>query len=672
MLFVSCAAMALAGNAAASPVFMLQFGSFETRAEAEAQAQAIATKHGGIVTKYPTSIREITMPPDNLKVYRTQAGPLPTRDAAQTVCAQLASQGDECYVVETMMASPPPSSPMSAPSVVSTAPPAAPEVKAALPPKLPQTTPTPGADVSAAPSAPSVSLTPPAPAHTPTSLTPSVAAVADAPVAPSATPPTADVPSAKESMNQAMDEAARKTGKDLVSGNVPNTRIDASSSSMLATPGVDPTAPPPARPVEQDSPSLWSWLIGDDEEEEPKPIPDAAPVAAPVDAVVTSQPSTAENAPPVTRGDALASLPPPSPVLASEAAPKTDPAPDQISPLAVAPSISAEKPLPSFPPPPAPLPPSANAPVNPVTTSMPVVITPAAPALPSPALPTPGAPESTGTLIVVPLAPSVQGTPGGVQVGEAQRVPLSDAEKIPPAPAEFPASVIGVNEAADSSTRSPFVPPSSAVPQKTLWAQIQYFDDQQTALAFWDAYRKLHPDFPAVRVRVTSSLAALQRRDERVTLRIGPFAAQGFVRMLCKHVESTDDSLFDKNLECGSIVDLGASANAYAPRERTAQQVLTAARYALDHPGDTAATSYWVQLGSYASYRFAQDAWKMAKTKHQDVLGDMGYQIKSPSQGSANKPVFRLQVGPYRSQIAAKEVCSRIKVNQGECLVLRR
>ena len=142
--------------------------------------------------------------------------------------------------------------------------------------------------------------------------------------------------------------------------------------------------------------------------------------------------------------------------------------------------------------------------------------------------------------------------------------------------------------------------------------------------------------------------------------------------MLCKYVESTDDSLFDKNLECGSIVDLGASANAYAPRERTAQQVLTAARYALDHPGDAAATSYWVQLGSYASYRFAQDAWKMAKTKHHDVLGDTGFQIKSPSQGSANKPVFRLQAGPYRSQIAAKEVCSRIKVNQGECLVLMR
>ncbi|MFN7185302.1 MAG: SPOR domain-containing protein [Alphaproteobacteria bacterium] len=657
---------------ASAPVFMLQFGSFETRSEAEAQAKAIATKHGGIVAKYPTSIREITMPPDNLKVYRTQSGPLTTRAAAQTVCAQLASQGDECYVVETMMASPPPSAPMSAPSVVSAVPPAAPEVKAALPPKLPLATPTPGGDVSAAPSASSATLTPPAPTHTSTPLT-SPEPVTN--VASGASPPAVDTPSTEELMNQAMDEAAGQTPKESDPANIPKTRIDASSSSLLATPGVDPTAPPPARPVEQDSVSLWAWLTGDDEEDNPKPKPAAAPVAAPVDAVVTTLPRAADNNAPATNGDALAALPPPSPASASDVVPAPVPATPQISPLAVASAPTQVKALPSFPPPPPPLPASANVPVNPVTTPIPLVSAPASAALPSPVLTTPGAPESTGTLstgtlIVVPMSPSIQGTPGGVQVGEAQRVPLSDAEKILPAPMELPAPVVGVNEATDA-TNAPFVPPSSVAPQKTLWAQIQFFENQQEALAFWDAYRKSHPDFPAVRVRVTSPLSALQRGDDRVTLRVGPFAAQGFVRMLCKYVEATDEGLFDKNMECGSIVDLGASASAYAPRERTAQQVLTAARYAADHPGGMAATSYWVQLGSYASYRAAQEAWKMAKTKHNDVLGDTGFQIKTPSQGSA-KSIFRLQTGPFSSQIAAREVCSRIKVNQGQCLVLVR
>ncbi len=83
---------------------MLQFGSFETRDEAEKRLSEVTSKHSAEIGKLTASIREVKLPPDNLTVYRTQAGPVADRAAAQTICAQLANTGDECYIVQTAMA----------------------------------------------------------------------------------------------------------------------------------------------------------------------------------------------------------------------------------------------------------------------------------------------------------------------------------------------------------------------------------------------------------------------------------------------------------------------------------------------------------------------------------------------------------------------------------------
>lgn len=98
------ASLLMAGNALAAPVFMLQFGSFESREEADSKLVQLQAKHSGVLAGKDSGIREVSLPPDNLTVYRTQAGPFSTRGEAQSVCAQLASNGDECYVVETAMA----------------------------------------------------------------------------------------------------------------------------------------------------------------------------------------------------------------------------------------------------------------------------------------------------------------------------------------------------------------------------------------------------------------------------------------------------------------------------------------------------------------------------------------------------------------------------------------
>lgn len=89
-------------SAVPATAFMLQFGSFESAKEANARIAALKAKHGGLIGNFPSRVVEVALP-DNLTVYRTQSGPVPSRADAQSICAQLASNGDECYVVETAM-----------------------------------------------------------------------------------------------------------------------------------------------------------------------------------------------------------------------------------------------------------------------------------------------------------------------------------------------------------------------------------------------------------------------------------------------------------------------------------------------------------------------------------------------------------------------------------------
>jgi len=673
-------------------VFMLQFGSYETKDEAEDKLKSIGTKHGGMLTKYPPLIREIVMPPDNLTVYRTQAGPVGTREDAQGVCSQLASQGDECYVVETAM--------------VGTGTPAPAMQQAGIVPL-----------VDDSKIIPTDSR--PIPSRDPDNLK-AIEKVAK-PMS----------PEAKVAMNQEMDRAAQINEPALAA---PAPRIH--SNAQLA----GATQTPEAATAEKEG-SFWSWLGGDDEDDAEAVAAYEAKVraereaeatrmrAAPVDSVATLD--TTPPAPPAP-AVALSALPTgaglkpmaqmqPLPQLNGSAPTATEVALN-AAPLAPAPE--------SFAPPAPVLAPEGANPVIPATPEAPVdaylgnsgiklpppppptnmadretlarpVVAPLAPietqpvapvqGVPAPVLAVPVAPESTGSITsnTLPPAPFKKGTsvpPGGgenfsrpddggeVQVGEAQRVPLTQAQQLAPmesvSPIEPAAKVIGVNEAPEVADNTPPPPPATAVEppssmanQKTLWAHIHYFPDQQAALSFWDGYRNAHPDFPVVRVRTTSSLIAQQQGDMRVALRIGPFAQQGFINILCNSVRTSNPQL-----QCGAITDMGASSNAYAPRDRFAQTAAQAARYA----NNTAKTAsgFWVQLGTFPTTGAAELAWEDAKTQHGDALSDMDASITSPEQGSQAQQVFRLRTGPFNTQMAAKDVCSRVKVNSGTCLVV--
>lgn len=129
--------------------------------------------------------------------------------------------------------------------------------------------------------------------------------------------------------------------------------------------------------------------------------------------------------------------------------------------------------------------------------------------------------------------------PGDVKVEEAKRVPLT--ETLTPLPTPVPAPVS--------------LSPSATIGEKTLWAQIGQFSDNQSALAFWDHYRQMHPDFPVVRVRTVSSLQ--HGSNNMVSLRVGPFARNASINSLCF-------SLSEQPVRCGKSLDLGVAASPYA------------------------------------------------------------------------------------------------------------
>jgi hypothetical protein len=487
----------LAASAQAAPVFMLQFGSFESKEEADKRLAELKTQHTGVLKSLPSGIREVSLPPDNLTVYRTQAGPLNSREEAQGVCAQLASNGDECYVVETAMLTPltPPSTQVAA---AETPAPAAATEAAPLPSPTLATSMGSGSTVSPQ-AAPPITMSAVAPRDPQNEQ---MIARATTPMA-AGVSPASSTSTVSPEMQSAMDKAA--------------------SQQASVEANLTPTQPAPA----------------------PLPVPMAATAPAPV----------AAEAPPAA----------PLPWSANASAPVTvaaaEPAPEQ------------SETMPMLPPPPAPL--MARAP-----SSMPMA------AAPAPVI----VPQTTGSIESAPLPPAASnGTPfksgpsvaaggketnmptatttppvfvpapGNVTVAEAQRVPLSELNNVPIAP------VTG-------SVASPIAPsmpvislkPSSTLGQKTLWAQVGYFRDTQSALSFWENYRRTHPDFPVVRVRVTQPFQIATRGLSNVSLRVGPFARQGSINNLCTtiaNIEGKKEKGID-GIRCGMVRDMGISSSA--------------------------------------------------------------------------------------------------------------
>ena len=222
-----------------------------------------------------------------------------------------------------------------------------------------------------------------------------------------------------------------------------------------------------------------------------------------------------------------------------------------------------------------PEPPAETVPQNPIPTgSIATQVAPAEPILPPPPAPlhapqaTPIAEAAPAPIESKPLTPLADNTTvppappsaphGDVHVEEARRVPQPPPPPAPPAPLPV----------APPATPLPSVnlSPSSTLGQRTLWAQIGSFDSTQHALAFWTNYHQTHPDFPVVRVRVTSPLAQQSHGIMQVNLRVGPFAQKEFIANLCHSLSE------DATVHCGEITDLGIAISPFTPAEGTPNQ----------------------------------------------------------------------------------------------------
>ena len=517
-------------TAYAAPVFLLQFGSFESRAEADEKLTALKTKHAGVLSRMEVGVREVTLPPDNLTVYRTQAGPLATRADAQSVCSQLASNGDDCYVVETAMMQP-----MSPPTqqVAQTAPAPAPTPMPVATPAMPAVTPVPAPMPMAVAPMPEPSL-----ANRDPQNIAAMNRVSPGPaMAPTITPMQMQPDPQADAMHRELAQAAEQNPAELNPQPSPfaasSVGVSPATTSAQLTGEEEGAAPAPAPKKDR---SLWDRIFGSDEPE-PKqkaaaPAP-ATPIAAPVEPVLST------NVPPLPVLSAnAASVAATAPMQTAPAAPLPEPTPMMAAaapqPIVTSPVITQAEPFP-LPPPPAPL--SGMSRPAPATSAM--TVAPPMPIAQQTNLPSPV------------LAANAN---GNVRVEEAKRVPLSESNTpamplmAPPATGMMPSLT-----PAAPATLPPQLSPSATIGQKTLWAQIGSFPDQQAALAFWDTYRRSHPDFPVVRVRVTSPLMAAQRGIPQLNLRVGPFARSGFIQNLCA-------SMVQEGLKCGTITDMGVAS----------------------------------------------------------------------------------------------------------------
>ncbi len=94
----------MTGTAAfAQTVYTVQLGSFQSEAEAQGHWKKLQQKFPSTFEPLSYAPAEIQLPPDDMVYFRTQAGPIPSREEAEQICSELQGKNFECYVAETAM-----------------------------------------------------------------------------------------------------------------------------------------------------------------------------------------------------------------------------------------------------------------------------------------------------------------------------------------------------------------------------------------------------------------------------------------------------------------------------------------------------------------------------------------------------------------------------------------
>lgn len=395
--------------------------------------------------------------------------------------------------------------------------------------------------------------------------------------------------------------------------------VSTEDAGLMPQPQIAAAAP--TEPVKSSfAAGFLPWLMGDDEEaEEPAP----APVVA-VQPTETPRPERREEvtqpawAEPVDRSAAAQlseSLPAPDTSAAQR--------PTDLAAAAEFESIIAQ-------------PPAAPAPA-------PAAVAPAA------------APAQTMQPQVLPQAPLPEGVSGEaqVEVAEAIQVPLTFGEAAAvPVPANKPVGYGGF--------------PSQPLPARTLWIQLNQFADKDAAMGYWRMLSAQYPEMMRLlRVRIVAPWrSGYGSRNNRASLRMGPFADQNEINNLCSIAAQS-------NLRCTTVQEVGSTAAANTQR-RAASAEMYNRRVASNRAySTTPAGMYWIQLGAFDNVQAAQQFWGNLQTAHNDLLGRLQPQISYPAMSSSPTPVYHLRSGPFVSQSSAVGLCKLLQNRHAGCIVIQ-
>lgn len=576
------------GSAHAESAFLVQLGSFPTEQEATQKWEKLKSSHGDVLGAMTLRVSEALSQPDNVTVYRTQAGPLPGKKEAQSVCARLASAKVDCFVVETAM--------FTAPNAVdaekSTA---QASVAAPLPPELPNIAPSASASDDA--------LAKPAPSASDALQPIPAAMLADA--------------------GAAAQNSAAPVGSYTVKSAPAAAPMPVNVENDLSKPGAKPVQVKEQREEDKEETGLSRFLpfFGKSKAKEKEAVSDAKPVSA-------------ENAAPAAAASAVVQELATQPKVITIGAP--------VQPVAAAPApasapVSTVKPLA--------LPPvAASAPASTASSAAPLRL------VAPPVSENRAAARQPATLGTLPPLGKGKSASAQVNVAEAVRVPLSSA----------------AGEGASGRQSGQLTHQPAA--EHNLWAQLSFFNDEQSAFAYWDELRAAHSELASgVRARVTRPYQAAQTRDvPQLSLRVGPFAYAANVRQVCEMAART-------GLRCSMVKDIGGAAPSNVLRNRPGsargyhRSSFEGGALAGGSSYATGAAALWAQLGAHGSEQEALDAWQALQAAQPDVLSRFQANILPPAADSQG--TYRLRVGPFASSASANGLCRTLAARGVSCVV---
>lgn len=79
----------------------------------------------------------------------------------------------------------------------------------------------------------------------------------------------------------------------------------------------------------------------------------------------------------------------------------------------------------------------------------------------------------------------------------------------------------------------------------------------------------------------------------------------------------------------------------------------------------------FIQLGSLKSYELAESEWKRISQKHSDILEGLEPLIQKVDLGEDQGIYYRLRTGPFESAEKVAEVCTHLKEQKVECVVVK-